>query len=190
MNAAQGFQAIAWNCLEQLLTNYPLVIASGSAEGVHQSRVAIRRLRAAWSLFGDVADDDAATALRAELKAVATGLGPARDLHVLLGRIASAAASGDNDVSELQAHLSARRDAAVQSAQALLAAIPFQRLLLKLAGWIENGEWLARKSETGVASRLLPSPRRCCRGDVASWGEWAIAWRTCRIPTGIACALM
>ena len=156
MNAAQGFQAIVWNCLEQLLINYPLVIASGNAESVHQSRVAMRRLRAAWSLFGNVVEDDAAAALRAQLKAVANGLGPARDLHVLLGRTRSAAASGDDDVCELQAHLGARRDAAVQSAQALLAASPFQCLLFDLAGWIENGKWLARIGETGGSRPLTP----------------------------------
>ena len=156
MNAANGFQAIAWNCLEQLLANYPLVIASGDAEGVHQCRVAIRRLRAACSLFGDVVTDDAAAVLRAELKAVATGFGPARELHVLLDRVASAAASGDHDGSELQAHLGARRGAAVQAAQALLAANPFQRLLFELAVWIENGEWLAQKSETGGSQPIAP----------------------------------
>jgi CHAD domain-containing protein len=33
----------------------------------------------------------------------------------------------------------------MHSAQALLSAGPFQRLLFELGGWIENGEWLARK---------------------------------------------
>lgn len=80
MEVARGFQAIAWNCLDQLLTNYPQVVASGDPESLHQSRVAIRRLRATFSLFGDVVDDEAAPVLRAELKAVAKELGPARDL--------------------------------------------------------------------------------------------------------------
>lgn len=156
MDVAQGFQAIAWNCLDQLLTNYPQVVTSGDPESLHQSRVAIRRLRAAFSLFGDVVDDEAAPVLRAELKAVAKGLGPARDLQVLLGQIASAARSGNHAIGELQAHLGARRDAAMQSAQALLAAGPFQRLLFELAGWIENGEWRARKEDTGGGQPLTP----------------------------------
>ena len=160
MNVAKGFQAIAWNCLDQLLANYPQVIASGDPESLHQSRVAIRRLRAACSLFGDVVDDEAAPVLRAELKAVAKGLGPARDLQALLGQIASAARSGNHAPGELQAHLGARRDAAMQSAQALLAAGPFQRLLFELAGWIENGEWLARNGETGGDQPLVPFAAR------------------------------
>jgi inorganic triphosphatase YgiF len=145
MDGTKGFQAIAWNCLEQLLSNYPLVIASGDAEGVHQSRVAIRRLRTACGLFGDEVDDDAAPVLRAGLKALAKGLSPARDLHVLLERVASAARDGDFDTGELQAHLGARRDAAILIAQRLLADGPSQRLLFVLAYWIENGKWLAPK---------------------------------------------
>jgi CHAD domain-containing protein len=143
-----------------LLANYPLVVASGDPESLHQSRVAIRRLRAAFSLFGDVVDDEAAAVLRAELKAVAKGLGPARDLQALLDQIASDARSGNHATAELQAHLGARRVAAMQSAQALLGAGPFQRLLFELAGWIEDGEWLARKGETGGDQPLAPFATR------------------------------
>ena len=156
IDVANGYQAIAWNCLDQLLANYPLVIASGDPESLHQSRVAIRRLRAADSLFGDVVDGEATPVLHAELKAVAMGLGPVRDLHVLLVKVASVARAGDHDVSELLAYLGTRRDAAMRSVQALLAAGPFQRLLFELAGWIENGEWLARKEETRGDQPLAP----------------------------------
>ncbi len=160
MDAASGFQAIAWNCLGQLLANYPLVIASGDAEAVHQSRVAIRRLRAACSLFKDVADDEEAPVLRAELKAVALALGPPRDLHVLIGRVSTAAGASDQDAGELLAHLSARLDAATQSAQTLLAGGSFQRLLFQFAGWIEGGKWLKRKGETGGNQPLAPFATR------------------------------
>jgi triphosphatase len=149
MNAARGFQAIAWNCLGQLLANYPLVIANGDPEAVHQSRVAIRRLRAAFSLFRDVADDDVAPVLRAEFKAVAMGLGPARDLHVLLGNTVSSAKARDQDVGELLTQLGAQRDHATQAAQSLLAGASFQRLLFQLAGWIERGDWLSRQGGSG-----------------------------------------
>lgn len=155
MDAAQGLQAIAWNCLEQLLANYPLVIASGDLEALHQARVAIRRLRAAGSLFAEIARDKAAPVLLAEWKAVAAALGPARDLHVLVERVAASAQGRDDDVREMLAHLSAQRDRAVASAQALLAAEPFQRLLFQQAAWIEAGEWLERKKETGGVRPVL-----------------------------------
>lgn len=160
MDVAQGFQAVAWNCLEQLLANYPLVIASGDPEGVHQARVAIRRLRAACSLFADMTDDEAGPVLRAELKAAAAGLGPARDLHVLFERVAATAQGDDRNFSEMLKHLAAKRNRAVVSAQSLLAAEPFQRLLFALAAWIEAGDWLRRKGETGGDQPLLPFAAR------------------------------
>ena len=160
MTVTKGFQTIAWNCLDQLLANYPQVVTSGHPESLHQCRVAIRRLRAAFSLFGDVVDDEVARVLRAELKAVAKGLGQARDLQVLLGTIALTVRSGNHAVSELQVHLGDRRDAAMQSAQAMLAAGSFQHLLFELAGWIEAGEWLARMGEMGGAQPLAPFASR------------------------------
>lgn len=156
MDVAQGFQAIAWNCLGQLLANYPLVIASGDPEAVHQTRVAIRRLRAAGNVFRDITDDDVGSVLRAEMKAAASGLGPARDLHVLYERVALAAKTGDQDLSEMLTHLAARREIAVASAQAMLAAEPFQRLLFEVAAWVEAGEWLDRKGETEADQPLVP----------------------------------
>lgn len=156
MDAACGFQVIAWNCLDQLLANYPIVIASGDPEAVHQSRVAVRRLCAAFSLFGDVVDDGDADVLHAEIKAVSAGLGPARDLHVLLGRVAALVRAEEADGAALLAHLAARRDAATQAARAMLVAEPFQRLLFRFAAWIESGRWLAQKAETGGSLPLVP----------------------------------
>ena len=160
MDAARGFQAIAWNCLDQLLANYPIVIASGDPEAVHQSRVAVRRLCAAFSLFGDVVDDGDADVLHAEIRAVAAGLAPARDLHVLLGRVEALVRAEEADGAALLAHLAARRDAAMQAAKAMLAAEPFQRLLFRFAAWIEGGRWLAQKAETGGSLPLAPFAAR------------------------------
>lgn len=160
MNAAQGFQTIAWNCLQQLLFNYPLVIASRDGDGLHQARVAIRRLRAAVSLFGKVTLDEAQPVLRAELKAVASGLGPARDLDVLHAKAAFAARDHDQDFAELLGHLTIRRDAALRSASKLLAAEPFQRLLFEFATWLESGGWLAGQSGVRGNQPLVPFAAR------------------------------
>lgn len=156
MCVAQGFRSIAWNCLEQLLANYPLVIATGDPKGIHQARVAIRRLRAAGSFFGDLTGDDTASVLRAELKAVASGLGRARDLHVLFERVSTEARAGNGYLGEMLAHLADQRDKAVASARALLAAEPFQRLLFEFVEWLEAGDWLSRRGETGGDQPILP----------------------------------
>ena len=157
-HVAAGLQAIAWNCLDQLLANYQLVIDAGDPEAVHQSRVAIRRLRAAFSLFGNIMDDPALPILRAELKAVANALGPARDLDVLVRQVrqSKSAAAADSDLVD---HLEALRADAVRAAQAMLATGEFQRLLFDIAIWIENGKWLAQGDETGSGLALAQFAR-------------------------------
>jgi inorganic triphosphatase YgiF len=166
-DVGRGFQAIAWSCLGQLLANYPLVVASGDPEAVHQARVAVRRLRAAFSLFGKAIDDEVAPILRAALKAVANGLAPARDLHVLIEQVASHRPDGDPEWLELEDLLVASKDDAVREAQAMLKSPQFQRLLFEIAGWIEGGDWLAHNRETARDKPLMPFARsvlsRRCR---------------------------
>jgi inorganic triphosphatase YgiF len=156
MSVGEGFRAIAWNCLAQLLGNYRAVIAGGDPDAVHQSRVAIRRLRAAFSLFGAAVADDHTAPFRAEWKAAAAGLGPVRDLDVLIERIA---ASGDaND--DLLASLRARRAAALGEAQALLAGSQFQQLLLGFAEWLERDMPPAPAPLAPFAAEVLRRRRR------------------------------
>jgi inorganic triphosphatase YgiF len=138
MDVGQGFQAIAWNCLSQLLGNYREVIATGNPDAVHQSRVAIRRLRAAFSLFGDTVADTDSAIFRAEWKAAANGLGPARDLHVLIDRVEAASAEEGTETDELLGLLRRRRATATRDAQDLLKGQGFQQLLIRFAEWLER----------------------------------------------------
>ncbi len=68
LTAAGAFQAIARNTLVQIAANGVVLREADSVEAVHQLRVAVRRLRSAVSTFSDVADDDHAEAIKAELK--------------------------------------------------------------------------------------------------------------------------
>jgi inorganic triphosphatase YgiF len=170
MDVAKAFQTIAWSCLEQLLACCSHVIANDDSEALHQCRVAIRRLRAAFGLFKHVVADETAPQLRAALKAVFTGLGPARERQVLLDQVAATTGPNGHDTGELLEHLGKRRNEAMQAAQVLLASPPFQRLLLELGDWIDDGEWLSRKHETGgdqpirrFAKRGLSKSRRKLR---------------------------
>ncbi|MET0250654.1 MAG: CHAD domain-containing protein [Novosphingobium sp.] len=151
-DATSGFQTIAWACLEHFLANYALVIETGDADAVHQSRVALRRLRAAFTLFGSLVADDVAPILRTEIKAVAACLGEVRDLDVLIERLENSdptAAGGEprDHSDELLAHLAVRRQAAIDRARAMLCGAPLQRLLVRCAHWIEAGPWLAAAAD-------------------------------------------
>jgi inorganic triphosphatase YgiF len=141
MKVGEGFKAIAWNCLAQLLGNYREVIATGDPAALHQSRVAIRRLRAAFSLFGNAVADAPGVTFVAEWKAAANGLGPARDLHVLIERVEAAAAEEGCDAEELLTLLRRRGASATRDAQDLLKGQGFQQLLIGFAEWLERGRF-------------------------------------------------
>ena len=158
MDVATAFHAIGWSCLNHLLANYPLVLAQNGGAGassgglcpdaVHQSRVAIRRLRAAFSLFGKSVADAQAPSLRAGFKAAAAALAPARDAHVLLERLSAPPSDANTPGAEappatLLAHLAAARDDATTAAQRTLSSGEFQRLLVTFALWLERGAWRA-----------------------------------------------
>jgi hypothetical protein len=57
MPTAETFRVIVRACVQHFRLNETLLIANGSAESLHQARVAIRRLRSALSLFRSMAED-------------------------------------------------------------------------------------------------------------------------------------
>ena len=90
MTTGRAFTLIGRACLRQLVANEPAV-KSRDAEAVHQMRVALRRLRAAISLFSDVVSDDRINMIKTELRWLAQELGPARDLGYAYYRSSQAA---------------------------------------------------------------------------------------------------
>lgn len=85
MQAEEGCMQIVQACLTQFQANLPGVMAGRNSEFLHQSRVALRRLRVALRLFRTLcAPPDT---LRADLRAIAAALGPARDWDVLCDEI-------------------------------------------------------------------------------------------------------
>src|SRR5258708_6250751 len=81
-----AFQAIARACLHQLCANIGPLHA-GDAEGLHQARVSLRRLRAAISLFSDMLHNKQTDAIKRELKWLTGEFGPAREADVFVERV-------------------------------------------------------------------------------------------------------
>lgn len=170
MSAARGLQAIGWGCLGQWLGNAPLVVSTGNPGAVHQARVAIRRLRAAFALFGRalLARDPQVEALRDGLRMAARALGPARDLHVLRRRVLAHGPLGDAAGQSLLAMLAHAEAEATHAAQVALAGEAIQRLPLQLALWLERGDWLTHEAAAtpvaALSATLLDRQRKRLRG--------------------------
>jgi CHAD domain-containing protein len=75
---------IAAACRADLSRYRTIVLQSRRPIGIHQARVALRRLRAAFSVFRPAVDGPEVRALSAEARWLAGECGPARDLHVFL----------------------------------------------------------------------------------------------------------
>ena len=70
--------------LARMLARVPGVIAGEDPEEVHAMRVAARRMRAAWRVFGDGFEREERRRYRGELRDVGARLGAVRDLDVLI----------------------------------------------------------------------------------------------------------
>jgi CHAD domain-containing protein len=85
--AAQVLAAGMGKAARRLVEQDPIVREGSDDEGVHQARVATRRLRSDLRTYGELLDDAWSAPLRAELKWLADALGEVRDADVLHARL-------------------------------------------------------------------------------------------------------
>jgi CHAD domain-containing protein len=99
---------------------------------------------AAMSLFAVLLRDQETAAMKAELKWLAGELGPARELEVLVNRVAAPMKSQRRrwgGMPSLSRKLAARRDAALTRAQDAVKSGRFRALTLETAAWLQAGLW-------------------------------------------------
>lgn len=132
MTAAQAFRHIVQSCVRQFRLNEALLLVGRDPGALHQTRVALRRLRSAFSIFKPMVGD-AAAALREELRWLACELGDARNLDVLLER---------SRPGPLHDRIAAAREAAYDRVGEVLSSPRARRLMLDLAEWIAGDDWL------------------------------------------------
>lgn len=84
----EAFGRIVTECTGHWLANVESVLDGSNAEGPHQMRVALRRLRSAFKLFRKVLGPEPSRVLSDEVKWLAGSLGPARDWDVFIGDVA------------------------------------------------------------------------------------------------------
>ncbi len=162
-SAGDAFRLIAGSCLKQIVANKPAVLA-GKADGIHQMRVGLRRLRAAFSLFKDILPAGSSLQIKDELKWLTDELGPARELEVLLGNVVTpltkrrGKAVGIETLSrDLRRE---RRDAKRRAADAVNSS-RFRDLMLDVAAWIEIGAWA--HNDPLLAERAAEPIATCAR---------------------------
>ena len=139
-----AFATILRACLKHLLVSLPAAEDGRDPEGIHQLRVALRRLRSALDLMRTVGCLDKLDALRAEVKWFAGSLSAAREWDIFEKDTLPTVASGCPSVPGFDAlgELAERRRlAAYEQVRGVLAERRCATFIIGLAGWIEARGW-------------------------------------------------
>ena len=119
-------------------------MCAGRAEGLHQMRIGLRRLRAAIAIFADVVGDEDKKKSKSELKWITQELGPARDLDVFAADVLEplrASHPADAELSLTQRNFEAKRKDAYVRAAGAVRSDRFRTAVLDLVAWVETGDW-------------------------------------------------
>ena len=147
-------------CLTQLLGSEAAALG-GEAEGVHQMRVALRRLRAILSAFSMLIPKDRRDPLDDEIKWLTKALGTARNYDVFAKDTIGAAKKAAIDAAGLDRLGKAaerRRRAAYANVRRAIRSPRYTALLLRLMRWFDGRQW--RDEDGSPADKRLSWPVR------------------------------
>ncbi len=158
MSAGRAFTLIGRACLRHLVANVPAMLGR-DGNALHQMRVALRRLRAAISLFSVVVGDDRASAIKTELKWLAQEFGPARDLDTLLVEVIKPLRkqhTKEPGLVSINNMFARKRLKGYLQAQEAVQSARFRRLVLDTAEWVEAGPWATSEDALTRERREMP----------------------------------
>ena len=145
--------------VEVLLWHAPVAAEGAKPEGVHQMRVAIRRLRSLLRAFRPACDGAALRDFDAGLKAIAAALGPARDWDVFLDGLGAEIAAALPEEPRIAALLRAarqRREAAYAQLRPMLEGPALRRVAWGAVALAETRPWQAEDDAEAEARRAEP----------------------------------
>jgi triphosphatase len=145
MKTQSALKQIVWECLVHLQGNQDVVLHGDDIEGVHQMRIALRRLRSVLKVFSNIVSMQSWAKVIEELHWITNVLGCARDIDVFITQTLpplqqqlqnqaclSSLANQCKQV-QLKAYIGVRE---------ALSSQRYQRLMLTLCDWIENERWV------------------------------------------------
>jgi inorganic triphosphatase YgiF len=158
LSVAAALRAIVFACIEQLQANEQGLLESDDIEYVHQARVAVRRLRSAFSVFRPAFPRILFERQLTELQWLAQTLGQARDWDVLMTETLPTVCKAlpeEAALHELMERCVGLRATSRRAAQEAIASKRYTVLLLELGGAFLRAPWMVSADE-GVAERDRP----------------------------------
>lgn len=134
MTSAEAFRVAARGCLDDIAAHHDAT-CQGDADALHQTRIALTRLRSLVSFFPAMARHPRWVRLRSELRWLNGYLGPARDMDVAMAASKDVkgirAKAGDRAAHKGWADSHRRLERALRSQR-------YRRLIADLSRWIEQ----------------------------------------------------
>lgn len=144
-------QVAITTAVQRLQTHDPLVRLDAGPVGVHQARVAMRRLRSDLRTFRDLVDADWVATFSGDLKWLADELGHVRDADVRIERLLGATATlQETDADEAKVVINRMRRERADALAELHRVLDGKRYL----------DLLDRLVEAGQSPKLLPDASR------------------------------
>lgn len=147
------------HCLDHLLANEACVLGTEDPEGIHQMRVALRRLRSALRLFRQFLPQEQFAWLNEELRFLANEMAAARDWDVFAEEIVAPTAQGFPDQAPfrvLQDRISAHRNRCRHTARNTILSKRYTEFLLRLSVWLTGRAWLDQSLTEDAAQLFGP----------------------------------
>jgi CHAD domain-containing protein len=157
MPCATVFRLVASACLEDVKAHHRGA-RNGDPDAVHQTRVALTRLRAAIAFFEPMVEDSEWARLKSELKWLNGYLGATRDLDVAI----------ENAPRE-RLFRTARVERQRQLRRALTSD-RYRRLFKEIVTWVDRGPWSDMSDRRLVRLRASPASAYHARR-LAGWQE-------------------
>ncbi len=154
-------------CLKHWTANEAAALSGLDPEGVHEMRVAVRRMRVALSDFKVIIPVAQVDWLKCESKWLISSLASARDWDVFLSELlmpVEASRPRDTGLAELRMAAEAQRKAAYVEVSRAIRSLRYSELLARMRGWLSRKCWrpvssgrrkVLDESAERLASRLL-----------------------------------
>ena len=145
------------SCYEHWLVNEAVALAAADSEGVHQMRVALRRIRTALKAFAGAIPGDQLAWLKSESKWLAESLGMAREWDVFFEGVLDpldALRPGDSALAALRRPCTAARDAGYDAVRSAIGSYRYTDFVLRFGYWLESTSWRQDDRQAQLESPL------------------------------------
>ena len=164
---SEAFEAILKHNFTDLAQWEGAARSWNDTEGVHQMRVALRRMRSVVRTFRPAVPRSATDRWVEEMRWIASQLGPARDLDVFIAEGLDTAADklslpGQKKLTTL---IRRRRQKLYNNVQAMLDSDRYASFKQELGAWLDAKSWLSaeelqEKNRRWLESKLVPFARQ------------------------------